>query len=83
MSDTAANILVERRSDLAQVCKVMTSRLVLDDLVLPQSIATAFTMAEKMSGEGEADRTGMAQTIVDDERLSVHHAGTTALQMQN
>jgi hypothetical protein len=67
------------RSDLAQVCKVMTSRLVLDDPVLPQSIETAFMMAEKMSGEGVTDESGMAQTIVDDERLSVHHEGTAAL----
>jgi len=58
------------RSDLARVCKVMTSRLVLDDPVLPQSIRTAFKMAEKMSGEDGAGGNGMAQTNGDDELLS-------------
>jgi DUF3102 family protein len=67
------------RSDLAQVCDVMTSRLVLDDPALPRSIETAFMIAQKMSGEAGADGTATTQRIVDDERTSVHQHGTAAL----
>jgi hypothetical protein len=39
------------RSDLAQVCKIMTSKLVLDDPALQQSMAVAFMTAERLSDE--------------------------------